>query len=84
MKLKRENILRDALYCCSTECTKTESFQSIEGKNPSQVYGQGIVNGAVSAFMSTGMDFERALALVIRHMPDTFDNACMPEAWKKR
>lgn len=84
--LARETILKDALYNCSTDCTQngTESFDGITGLNAKQIYGQGIVNGAVAALMATGMDFAPALALVTYHMPSTFDGACLPKAWRAK
>lgn len=84
MRLKNSVTLKDALYNCSTDCTKTETFDGITGLNPTQVYGQGIINGMVAAFVSTGMDFAAALKLVTDYMPATFDKECMPKAWRTR
>lgn len=81
-KLQHPVPLKDALYNCSTEITTNSSSDFIERLNKSQVYGLGIVNGAVAALMATGLDFAVALALVTDQLPFTFDEHCMPKAWK--
>lgn len=83
MNLKHPIVLKDSLYNCSTDCTKTGTFESVAGLNPAQCYGQGIVLGMVSAFMAQDMVFQQALDIVKNHLPETFDMNCMPPSWRE-
>ncbi len=81
-RLKNIATAKDALYNCSTDCTQHGTFDGITGLNPAQCYGQGIVNGMVAAYMSTGLDFAVALKLVTDNLPMEFDHNCMPKVWR--
>jgi len=82
INFKHEVFIKDSLYNCSTECTRTATWDSVQGLKSSQIYGQGIINGMVSILMAQGMLFEDALATVKHYLPRSFDADCMPKAWR--
>jgi hypothetical protein len=74
-KISRPIILKDALYSLSTKNTKQEDWEI------NTAYGKGIIVGAVSAMMATGVDFGCALEQVKSLLPKDYDSNCIPSSW---
>lgn len=89
--LKNGVLLTDCLTNCDTDCTATfENSDTMAEGTVGEIYGRGIVNGAVSALMSAmGIEFLDALRLVKAHSHKTagahgvFNINCVPAVWRE-
>ena len=81
-------ILRDCLVNCAEEYVANFDHSANWNEWPGDVYGRGIILGAVSATMAlTGCEFKEALRAVKDRVPGkdnemgAFDEDCVPPAW---
>jgi len=81
-------ILRDCLVNCAAENVANFDHSANWNEWPGDVYGRGIILGAVSATMAlTGCEFKEALRAVKDRVPGkdnemgAFDESCVPPTW---
>lgn len=78
--MKNIATLKDTLYNASLDVTKAD--YDPDNLNKAQIYGRGVVVGAIGTIMALGnIQFQRALKVLKPLLPSDFDIRCLPECW---
>lgn len=79
-KINNEGLFKSTMYNCSKDCTRTMALWP--HLTVAKAYARGIVSGAVSVMMATGMSFEESIEMVKKYLPENFDLDAVPEYWQ--